>query len=94
MKKEFRPLILETVEGYPEFINCYEIITITHCPVEDNYVVDMTSKVAIRISKEAGETLIKLLTTTVFFSMDSIDDVKLLRHDGFCSSDGRLYDQD
>ncbi|BBG57868.1 hypothetical protein [uncultured phage] len=94
MKKEFRPLILETVEGHREFVNCYEIVTVTHCPVEDNYVVDATSKVGIRISKEAGESLIKSLTTTVFFSMDSIDDVKLLRHDGFYSSDGRLYDQD
>lgn len=94
MKKEFRPLILETVEGHREFVNCYEIVTVTHCPVEDNYVVDATSKVGIRISKEAGNILIQLLTDPIFFSTDSIDDVKLLRHDGFYSSDGRLYDQD
>ena len=93
MRKEYRPLILETVEGYREFVNCYEIVTITHCPVGDNYVVDATSKVGIRISKEAGESLIKSLTTTVFFSIDSIDYIKLLRHDGFYSSDERLpYD--
>ena len=94
MKKEFRPLILETVEGHREFVNCYEIVTVTHCPVEDDYVVDATSKVGIRISKEAGNILIQLLTDPIFFSTDSIDDVKLLRHDGFYSSDGRLYDQD
>lgn len=94
MKKEFRPLILETVEGRREFVNCYEIVTVTHCPVEDDYVVDATSKVGIRISKEAGNILIQLLTDPIFFSTDSIDDVKLLRHDGFYSSDGRLYDQD
>lgn len=94
MKKEFRPLILETVEGHREFVNCYEIVTVTHCPVEDDYVVDATSKVGIRISKEAGNILIQLLTDPIFFSTDSIDDVKLLRYDGFYSSDGRLYDQD
>jgi hypothetical protein len=90
MRKEFRPLILETVEGHREFVNCYEIVTVTHCPAEDDYVVDATSKVGIRISKEAGESLIKSLTTTLFFSIDSIDYIKLLRHDGFYSSDERM----
>lgn len=79
MRKEFRPLILETVEGYPEFINCYEIVTITHCPVEDHYVVDATSKVGIRISKEAGNTLMQRLTDPLFFSPDCIDEIKLIK---------------
>ena len=82
MKKEFRPLILETVEGHPEFINCYEIITITHCPLEDWYVVDVTSKVGIVISNGAAKALMEALTNDLFFSNDDIDERKVLRSDG------------
>lgn len=82
MKKEFRPLILETVESRQEFVNAYEIVTITHCPVEDNYVVDVTSKVGIRISKEAGNILMRLLSDPLFFSSDCIDEIKLIKNDG------------
>ena len=82
MRKEFRPLILETVEGYPEFINCYEIVTITHCPAEDNYVVDATSKVGINISNKAAKILMEAITTDLFFSADDIDERKVLRSDG------------
>jgi hypothetical protein len=82
MKKEFRPLILETVEGYSEFINCYEIVTVTHCPVGDNYVVDATSQVGIVISNVAAKALMNALTTDLFFSSDDIDERKVLRSDG------------
>ena len=82
MRKEYRPLILETVEGYREFVNCYEIITVTHCPVEDNYVVDATSKVGITISNKAAEVLMQAITTDLFFSSDDIDERKVLRSDG------------
>ena len=80
--REFRPLILETVDGYPEFINCYEIVTITHCPAEDNYVVDVTSKVGVSISNEAAKILMEAITTDLFFSSDDIDERKVLRNDG------------
>ena len=82
MKKEFRPLTLETVENHREFVNCYEIVTITHCPVEDNYVVDVTSKVGIRISNNAAKTLMEAMTTDLFFCSDEIDEKKVLRSDG------------
>ena len=82
MRKEYRPLILETVEGYPEFVNCYEIVTITHCPAEDNYVVDATSKVCIGISNKAAKILMEAITTDLFFSSDDIDERKVLRSDG------------
>jgi hypothetical protein len=82
MKKEFRPLILETVENYPEFVNCYEIITITHCPLEDWYVVDVTSKVGIAISNKAAKALIEAITTDLFFCSDDVDERKVLRSDG------------
>jgi hypothetical protein len=82
MRKEFRPLILEPVENYPEFVNCYEIITITHCPLEDWYVVDVTSKVGIAISNKAAKALMEALTTDLFFSDDDIDERKVLRSDG------------
>lgn len=82
MRKEFRPLILETVEGYPAFINCYEIITITYCSIEDNYIVDATSQVGIVISNVAAKALMKALTTDLFFSDDDIDERKVLRSDG------------
>ena len=82
MKKEFRPLILETVEGYSEFINCYEIVTVTHCPVGDNYVVDATSQVGIVISNVAAKALMNALTTDLFFSSDDIDERSVLRSDG------------
>ena len=82
MRKEYRPLILETVEGYPEFINCYEIVTVTHCPVGDNYVVDATSKVGISISNKAAKVLMVAMTTDLFFSSYDIDERKVLRSDG------------
>lgn len=82
MRKEYRPLILETVDGYPEFINCYEIVTITHCPAEDNYVVDATSKVGINISNKAAKVLMEAITTDLFFSDYDIDERKVLRSDG------------
>lgn len=82
MRKEFRPLILETVENYPEFVNCYEIVTVTHCPVEDWYVVDATSKVGITISNKAAKVLMEAITTDLFFSSDDIDERKVLRSDG------------
>lgn len=82
MRKEYRPLILETVDGYPEFINCYEIVTITHCPAEDNYVVDVTSKVGVSISNKAAKILMEAITTDLFFSSDDIDERKVLRNDG------------
>ena len=82
MKKEYRPLILETVENYPEFVNCYEIITITHCSVEDNYVVYATSKVGITISNKAAKVLMQAITTDLFFSDYDIDERKVLRSDG------------
>ena len=82
MRKEFRPLVLETTENYPEFVNCYEIVTITHCPAEDNYVVDVTSKVGIRISNKAAKVLMQAITTDLFFSSDDIDGRKVLRSDG------------
>ena len=82
MKKEFRPLILETVENYQEFVNCYEITTITHCPLEDWYVVDVTSKVGIVISNVAAKALMEALTTDLFFSSDDIDERSVLRSDG------------
>lgn len=82
MKKEFRPLILETVENYPEFVNCYEIVAVTHCPVEDWYVVDVTSKVGIAISNKAAKVLMEAITTDLFFSSDDIDERKVLRSDG------------
>lgn len=81
MKKEYRPLILETVENYPEFVNCYEIITITHCSVEDNYIVDMPS-IGIRISNKAAKVLMQAITTDLFFSDYDIDERKVLRSDG------------
>ena len=80
MKKEFRPLILETVEGYREFINCYEIITITYLSAEDNYIVDATSQVGITISKHAAKALMEAITTDLFFCSD--DERKVLRSDG------------
>ena len=82
MRKEYRPLILETVEGYCEFVNCYEIVTVTHCPLEDNYMVDVTSKVGITISNKAAEILMQAITTDLFFSSDDIDERKVLRNDG------------
>jgi hypothetical protein len=82
MRKEFRPLILETVDSYPEFVNCYEIVTVTHCPVEDWYVVDVTSKVGIAISNKAAKVLMEAITTDLFFSSDDIDERKVLRSDG------------
>jgi hypothetical protein len=82
MRKQYRPLILETVEGYPAFINCYEIITITYCSIEDNYIVDATSQVGIVISNVAAKALMKALTTDLFFSDDDIDERKVLRSDG------------
>lgn len=80
--REFRPLILETVDSYPEFINCYKIVTITHCPAEDNYVVDATSKVGITISNKAAKILMEAIVTDLFFSSDDIDERKVLRSDG------------
>ena len=80
--REFRPLILETVDSYPEFINCYKIVTITHCPAEDDYVVDATSKVGITISNKAAKILMEAITTDLFFSSDDIDERKVLRSDG------------
>jgi hypothetical protein len=82
MKKEFRPLILQTVEGYPAFVNCYEIITITYCSIEDNYIVDATSQAGIVISNVAAKALMGALTTDLFFSSDDIDERKVLRSDG------------
>jgi hypothetical protein len=82
MRKEFRPLILQTVEGYPALINCYEIITITYCPIEDNYIVDATSQVGIVISNVAAKALMEALTTDLFFSNDDIDERKVLRSGG------------
>jgi hypothetical protein len=82
MRKEFRPLILETVKGHPEFINCYDIITITHCSIEDNYIVDATSQVGIVISNVAAKALMEALTTDLFFSSDDIDERRVLRSDG------------
>jgi hypothetical protein len=82
MKKEFRPLILETVEGHPEFINCYEIITITYCAIEENCIVDATSRVGIVISKNAAKALMEALTNDLFFSNDDIDERRVLRSDG------------
>jgi hypothetical protein len=82
MRKEFRPLILETVEGYPAFINCYDIITMIYCPLEDNYIVDATSQVGITISNVAAKALMEALTTDLFFSSDDIDERKVLRSDG------------
>jgi hypothetical protein len=82
MRKEFRPLILETVEGYPAFINCYEIITITYLSAEDNYIVDATSQVGIAISNVAAKALMEALTTDLFFSSDDIDERRVLRSDG------------
>lgn len=82
MIQEFRPLILETLEGYPEFINCYKIVTITHCPVGDNYVVDATSKVGIAISNKAAKVLMQVIITDLFFSSDDIDERRVLRNDG------------
>jgi len=82
MRKEFRPLILETVEGHPEFVNCYEIITITYCLLENYCIVDVTSKVGITISNVAAKALMKALTTDLFFSSDDIDERKVLRSDG------------
>ena len=81
MRKEFRPLILETVEGYPAFINCYEIITITYLSAEDNYIVDATSQVGIAISNVAAKALMEALTTDLFFSSDDIDERRVLRSD-------------
>ena len=83
MKKEYRPLILETVEGYLAFINCYEIITITYLSAaEDNYIVDTTSQVGITISKDAAKALMEAITTNLFFSSDDIDERKVLRSGG------------
>jgi hypothetical protein len=82
MRKEFRPLILETVEGHPEFVNCYEIITITYCLLEDYCIVDVTSKVGITISNVAAKALMEALTTDLFFSSDDIDERKVLRSGG------------
>lgn len=82
MKKEYRPLILETVENYPEFVNCYEIITITHRSVEDNYVVYATSRVGITISNKAAKVLMQAIVTDLFFSDYDIDERKVLRSDG------------
>jgi hypothetical protein len=82
MRKEYRPLILETVEGYPAFINCYEIITISHCSIEDNYIVDATSQVGIVISNVAAKALMEALTNDLFFSNDDIDERSVLRSDG------------
>ena len=80
MKKEFRPLILQTAEGYPAFINCYEIITITYCAIEENCIVDATSRVGIVISKNAAKALMEAITTDLFFCSD--DERKVLRSDG------------
>jgi hypothetical protein len=85
MKKEFRPLILQTVEGYLAFINCYEIITITYLSTEDNYIVDTTSQVGITISKYAAKALMEAVTTDLFFSNDDIDERKVLQSDGYYS---------
>jgi hypothetical protein len=82
MRKEFRPLILETVEGHPEFVNCYEIITITYCLLENYCIVDVTSKVGITISNVAAKALMEALTTDLFFSSDDIDERSVLRSDG------------
>jgi hypothetical protein len=82
MKKEFRPLILETVKGHPEFINCYDIITMIYCPLEGNYIVDATSRVGITISVVAAKALMEALTTDLFFSSDDVDERKVLRSDG------------
>jgi hypothetical protein len=82
MRKEFRPLILETVEGHPAFINCYEIITITYLSAENNYIVDATSQVGITISNVAAKALMEALTTDLFFSSDDIDERKVLRSGG------------
>jgi hypothetical protein len=82
MRKEFRPLILETVEGHPEFVNCYEIITITYCLLENYCIVDVTSKVGITISNVAAKALMEALTTDLFFSSDDIDERRVLRSDG------------
>ena len=82
MRKEYRPLILETVEGDREFVNCYEIVTVTYCSLEDNYIVDATSKVGITISNKAAEVLMQAITTDLFFSGDDIDERKVLRSDG------------
>jgi hypothetical protein len=82
MRKEFRPLILETVEGHPEFVNCYEIITITYCLLEDYCIVDVTSKVGITISNVAAKSLMEALTTDLFFCSDDVDERKVLRSDG------------
>jgi hypothetical protein len=82
MRKEFRPLILQAVEDYPAFINCYEIITITYCSIEDNYIVDATSQVGIVISNVAAKALMEALTNDLFFSNDDIDERRVLRSDG------------
>jgi hypothetical protein len=82
MRKEFRPLILETVEGHPEFVNCYEIITITYCLLENYCIMDVTSKVGITISNVAAKALMEALTTDLFFSSDDIDERSVLRSDG------------
>ena len=82
MRKEFRPLILETVKGYPAFINCYDIVTMIYCSIEDNYIVDATSQVGIAISNVAAKALMEALTTDLFFSNDDIDERKVLRSDG------------
>jgi hypothetical protein len=82
MRKEFRPLILETVEGHPEFVNCYEIITITYCLLENYCIVDVTSKVGITISNVAAKALMEALTTDLFFCSDDVDERKVLRSDG------------
>jgi len=82
MRKEYRPLILETAEGYQAFINCYEIVTITYCSIQDNYIVDATSQVGISISNIAAKALMGAITTDLFFCSDEIDEKKVLRSDG------------
>ena len=82
MGKEFRPLILETVDGRPAFINCCKIITIVYCSIEDNFIVDATSGVGISISNKAAKVLMEAIVTDLFFSSDDIDERKVLRSDG------------
>lgn len=82
MGKEFRPLILETVDGRPAFINCCKIITIVYCSIEDNFIVDATSGAGISISNKAAKVLMEAIVTDLFFSSDDIDERKVLQSDG------------
>ena len=82
MTREFRPLILETVDGRPAFINCCKVVTIIYCSIEDNYIVHVTSEVGITISNKAAKVLMQAIVTDLFFSSDDIDERKVLRSDG------------